>query len=75
MSGCDFCVKCNPKRCPKKGKGGLFPTGYLALTPRLCKMLDALCKSKRFMCGEEYYKIPDYNAAILFLLNKHYKRR
>jgi len=40
----------------------------------LGKRLKDFCKKNKIMSGEKYYKVPDYNAAITFLLDEHVKQ-
>lgn len=45
----------------------------ITLPLALSKRLTAFCKTNKIMRGEEYYRIPDYNSAISFLLDEYSK--
>ena len=71
MSQCDFCDVCRPKRCPKEGKLKPESVMHINLSVTTAKKLEKLCKDKNIMRGEKYYKVPDYDKAVLYLLKKY----
>ena len=46
----------------------------ITLSSSLSKKLTNFCKKKKIMSGEEYYKVPDYNSAISYLLDGYLKK-
>ena len=42
-----------------------------SISAALSDALDKFCEKQGFMHGEEYYRVPDYNYAISFLLEEY----
>ena len=74
MGKCDFCVKCDPPNCPKK-KPSSGPTGYVWLSKSVNSELRKICEEQKLMKGEDYYMVPDYDAAVSFLLKKQSSKK
>ena len=72
--GCGFCHICDLTHCPKKGRSEVMSLKHVSLSTAPHKKLQKFCENKGFMRGEDYYKVPDYNAALLFLLDEYAKR-
>jgi hypothetical protein len=46
----------------------------VTLSLSLSKKLTNFCKKRKIMSGEKYYRVPDYNSAISFLLDGYLKK-
>ncbi|MFH1867775.1 MAG: hypothetical protein ABH843_02275 [Candidatus Omnitrophota bacterium] len=73
MGACDFCFICNKKYCPKQGKSMPMTRDSITLSVSLSKRLKDFCLKKKITSGEKYYRVPDHNAAISFLLDEYSK--
>ena len=74
MSKCKFCPICNVKFCPKKGRSVKMSNVSVTLSVPLGKKLTSFCEERNIMTGEKYYRVPDYNRAIVYLLDEYKKR-
>jgi len=68
---CDFCRKCDIKNCPK-GRGRELPVEKtIGVSASVAGKLDMVCKKNSLMKGDDYYKVPDYSAAIKLLIRSY----
>ncbi|MFH1753969.1 MAG: hypothetical protein ABH875_07275 [Candidatus Omnitrophota bacterium] len=74
MSKCKFCPKCDVKSCPKKGRADQTSKKSVTLSAPLSRKLTSFCEENNIMTGEKYYRVPDYNSAIMHLLDARPKK-